>query len=122
MSATITTPAEINRFWLEETGPDGWYKASDALDQTIRDRFLTSWEQAEALVPGWIDTPDGALAALILTDQFPRNRKSGAIPALRNGRAGTSHRRSGHRFRFDLQYRFAGPPVLLPALRAQRKT
>lgn len=73
MSATITTPAEINRFWLEETGPDGWYKASDALDQTIRDRFLTSWEQAEALVPGWIDTPDGALAALILTDQFPRN-------------------------------------------------
>lgn len=70
MSATIT---EINRFWLEETGPDGWYQASDKLDQTIRDRFLTSWEQAEALVPGWNDTPEGALAALILTDQFPRN-------------------------------------------------
>lgn len=67
------TPAQINRFWLEETGPDGWYQVSETLDQTIRDRFLASWEQAETLAPGWTDTPEGALAALILTDQFPRN-------------------------------------------------
>lgn len=71
--STTATPAQINRFWLDETGPDGWYAASDALDQSIRDRFLASWEQAETLAPGWADTPEGALAALILTDQFPRN-------------------------------------------------
>lgn len=73
MSTTTATPAEINHFWLEETGPEGWYKASDALDQAIRYRFQASWDQAETLVPAWIDTPEGALAALILTDQFPRN-------------------------------------------------
>lgn len=67
------TPAEINQFWIEEIGPDGWYHATDALDQTIRARFLASWQQAETLAPAWADTPEGALAALILTDQFPRN-------------------------------------------------
>ncbi|WP_299847457.1 DUF924 family protein [uncultured Paracoccus sp.] len=69
----MTSPDEINRFWLDEVGPDGWYLQDDALDQTIRDRFLTTWERADALAPDWCDTPEGALALLILTDQFPRN-------------------------------------------------
>lgn len=67
------TPDEINRFWLEEIGEKGWYEQSDALDRTIRDRFLPAWEQAETLTAGWVSTAEGALAALILTDQFPRN-------------------------------------------------
>ena len=73
MAPHIATPDEINRFWLEEVGPQGWYTRSDALDQTIRDRFMATWEQAATLAPQWARTPRGALAALILTDQFPRN-------------------------------------------------
>ncbi|QRZ13499.1 DUF924 domain-containing protein [Paracoccus methylovorus] len=68
-----TTPEEINRFWLDEVGEKGWYVRSDALDDTIRDRFLPAWERATKMVPGWAQTPEGALAGLILTDQFPRN-------------------------------------------------
>jgi uncharacterized protein (DUF924 family) len=82
MSEPTATPAQITRFWLDEVGPDGWYLASEALDQTIRYRFLTSWQQAASLVPGWTDTPEGALAALILTDQFPRNMFRGDIRAF----------------------------------------
>ncbi|SMO36162.1 DUF924 family protein [Paracoccus laeviglucosivorans] len=67
------TPEEINRFWLDEVGEKGWYERSDALDQKIRDRFMPSWQQAERLVGEWQTTPEGALASLILTDQFPRN-------------------------------------------------
>lgn len=67
------TPAEINRFWLDEVGEKGWYEQSDALDQLIRDRFLSAWERAEALAAEWSTTDEGTLAALILTDQFPRN-------------------------------------------------
>ena len=68
------TPLEITRFWLDEVGPQGWYASTAALDQTIRDRFLAAWEDAETLAPVWAaEGPQGARAALILTDQFPRN-------------------------------------------------
>lgn len=67
------TPGEINRFWIDETGPAGWFTRSDALDQAIRDRFGPAWEQAADLAAAWKSTPEGMMAALILTDQFPRN-------------------------------------------------
>lgn len=67
------TPDEINGFWIDETGPAGWFARSDALDQTIRDRFGAAWAQADELSAAWKSTPEGMMAALILTDQFPRN-------------------------------------------------
>lgn len=73
MAAEFATPEEINRFWLDEVGQKGWYERTDALDQRIRDRFMASWAEADSLARAWARTPEGALAALILTDQFPRN-------------------------------------------------
>ena len=69
----FATPDEVNRFWLDEVGEKGWYNGTPALDQAIRDRFMATWENAAALAPAWAGTAHGALAALILTDQFPRN-------------------------------------------------
>ncbi|MFG6079326.1 DUF924 family protein [Paracoccus litorisediminis] len=73
MTQNIATPDQIVRFWLDEVGAQGWYTRSDTLDQTIRDRFMATWEQAATLTPDWTGTAEGTLAALILTDQFPRN-------------------------------------------------
>lgn len=65
---------EIRDFWLDEVGPKGWYVVDDTLDQSIRDRFLHVWEEAiEGGCGLWLTDPKGALAYLILTDQFPRN-------------------------------------------------
>jgi uncharacterized protein (DUF924 family) len=70
----MATPEEINAYWLDEIGPKGWYEASDTLDDTIRERFLDTWEQTcEGRFSLWLTYPSGALAYLILTDQFPRN-------------------------------------------------
>lgn len=70
----MATAQKIIRFWVEDTGPEGWYNGTDALDTTIRDRFLPSWEAARAgALDHWQDTAEGALGFLILTDQFPRN-------------------------------------------------
>ncbi|RCW85870.1 DUF924 family protein [Paracoccus lutimaris] len=69
----LATATDVNRFWLDEVGEKGWYNGTAALDQTIRDRFMATWERADTLAPAWAGTPEGALAALILTDQFPRN-------------------------------------------------
>lgn len=69
----MSTTADIIDFWAA-AGPEGWYRQDEAFDATIRDRFLPDWEEARAgRREGWVNGPDGALAYLILTDQFPRN-------------------------------------------------
>lgn len=67
------TPETVLDFWLHEVGEKGWYVRDEALDARIRDLFLPAWEQADSVARDWAATPRGALAALILTDQFPRN-------------------------------------------------
>lgn len=66
--------AKIIKFWIKETGPDGWYNGPPELDQTIRDRFQSQWQTAlDGGFSDWKETADGCLGYLILTDQFPRN-------------------------------------------------
>ena len=65
---------EVLAFWLDEAGPEGWYAQDDALDARIRDRFQSAWEQAcDGAYSLWLTYPSGALAYIILTDQFSRN-------------------------------------------------
>ncbi|WP_425098991.1 DUF924 family protein [Tropicibacter sp. S64] len=84
----MATPEEILAFWLDEVGPDGWYKQEEALDNDIRDRFLDDWTAAmEGRFGLWLTYPSGTLAYIILLDQFPRNmfrgdRKSFASDAV----------------------------------------
>ena len=66
-------PAGILAFW-RDTGPDRWYKRDDAFDTEIRDRFLALWRKAVAgELSSWEASDDGALALVIVLDQFPRN-------------------------------------------------
>nr|WP_221223555.1 DUF924 family protein [Roseococcus suduntuyensis] len=64
-------------FWFAD-GPDtprkAWFQRDDAFDAEIRARFGTLVAPArEGTLDGWAATPEGALALLILLDQFPRN-------------------------------------------------
>lgn len=64
----------IVNFWVEEVGPKGWYKSTDALDSAIREEFGALWEcAAMGEYTAWLVSPQKALALLILLDQFPRN-------------------------------------------------
>ncbi len=79
--------AEIRRFWLEEVGPKGWYNSSPELDETIRERFEESWEQAQrGECNEWACDPDKSLALVILLDQFPRNMFRGSGKAFESDR------------------------------------
>lgn len=70
----MVTPEEILAFWLDETGESGWYNPTDALDESIRNRFGSPLEAAvEGAFGLWLTYPSGTLAYLILTDQLPRN-------------------------------------------------
>ncbi|WP_299206537.1 DUF924 family protein [uncultured Tateyamaria sp.] len=67
-------PDEVLSFWLDECTPDDWFKSDAAFDQKIRDRFGDAWKAAtEGKFALWLTYPSGALAYIILTDQFPRN-------------------------------------------------
>lgn len=70
----MTGIGEVLDFWLTEVGEKSWYVAVPELDTKIADRFMPTWQEAwEGRLDDWLDTADGALAFLIVTDQFPRN-------------------------------------------------
>ena len=67
-------PAEVVEFWCAQCTPEQWYAQSDALDAVIRDRFGAAVEAAQAgAYAEWEAGAEGALALLILLDQFSRN-------------------------------------------------
>lgn len=70
----MVSPDEVLEFWIDTVGPDGWYKSDEAVDAQIRTRFMPAWEAARDGGLGlWLTYPSGALAYLIVTDQFARN-------------------------------------------------
>lgn len=76
-------PDDILEFWLDKIGPSGWYKQDTALDARIYERFQTAHEGAmEGRYSLWLTYPSGALAYIILTDQFPRNMYRGTGQAF----------------------------------------
>lgn len=63
----------VLRYW-DELGPGGWYKGSPEIDADVRGRFTPLWQEArETGLPGWGSTALGALARILVLDQFPRN-------------------------------------------------
>ncbi|MDG4649181.1 DUF924 domain-containing protein [Roseibacterium sp. SDUM158017] len=65
---------EVLAFWLG-AGPEAWYKQDDAFDAQISERFGALWEAGARgdLDETWATNPRGALALIVLLDQFPRN-------------------------------------------------
>jgi uncharacterized protein (DUF924 family) len=76
------TAAEVVSFW-RDAGPDKWWEKDDAFDQLVRSRFLLLHEAAaRGELAVWENSPEGALALVILLDQFPRNMFRGSPHAF----------------------------------------
>jgi uncharacterized protein (DUF924 family) len=71
-----TTPAEaaaVVAFW-RDAGPALWFAKDPAFDQRFRERFARTYDAAaRGGLRHWTDTADGALALVIVLDQYPRN-------------------------------------------------
>jgi uncharacterized protein (DUF924 family) len=76
-SHTVVAPQDVLAFW-RAAGPDKWFAKDTAFDDEIRARFLATYEAAAARTLAWADTAEGALALLIVLDQFPRNMFRGS--------------------------------------------
>lgn len=70
----MTNPEDVLEFWLEEIGPEGWYAGTAKVDDACRDRFGATWQDLhDGRLEDWAKTARGALAYLIVADQFARN-------------------------------------------------
>jgi len=72
---------DILDFWFLPLGDPGhgkprdvWWESTSEFDAEIRDRFGDLLDLAVAgTLDDWRNSPDGALALIVLCDQFPRN-------------------------------------------------
>lgn len=89
---------KVLAYWLEPkpvTEADAtarwrhWFTSSDAVDRDIYERFGTLVERARrGELDAWTSTPRGALALIVLIDQFSRNLHRGTPDAFSaDGRA-----------------------------------
>jgi uncharacterized protein (DUF924 family) len=75
-------PADVVTFWIQ-AGPKAWFRRRKAFDAEIRQRFEAQHHAAaRGELDGWAETPEGALALLLLLDQFPRNLYRGSPHAF----------------------------------------
>ncbi len=74
--------ADVVDFWIQ-AGSKAWFAKSDAFDQAIRARFeALHHSAARGELIDWNATATGALALLLLLDQFPRNLFRGSAHAF----------------------------------------
>ena len=78
----VVSAADVVSFW-QESGPERWFNKNVAFDKEIRERFFDTYEAAAAgKLSDWEQSAQGALALLILLDQFPRNMFRGDARAF----------------------------------------
>jgi uncharacterized protein (DUF924 family) len=66
--------SDVVGFWKVAGDEGRWFDKDAGFDRRFKERFLDlHMEVAERRHDGWIAAPEGALALLVLTDQFPRN-------------------------------------------------
>jgi len=77
------SPRAILDFWFKETDAKFWFAEDAGFDARIRERFLSAWTTArDGGLQDWKSHVDGALALVILFDQFSRNMFRGKAEAF----------------------------------------
>ena len=78
----IESAEAVLAFW-RDAGPDKWFSKDSAFDDEIHARFLATCKSAaRGELAAWEETREGALALVIVLDQFPRNMFRGSTLAF----------------------------------------
>lgn len=66
------TPDRIIKYWYSDRIKKHWFASTTELDNEIRVNYESLWEAAASgALDDWSDTAEGALALVIILDQFP---------------------------------------------------
>ena len=73
MDKSMALAQDVSSFW-REAGPQRWFAKDEAFDREFSNRFLqVHYAAARREYEDWLQLPEGALALMVLLDQFPRN-------------------------------------------------
>jgi uncharacterized protein (DUF924 family) len=82
LEASGVGPAQIVSFW-RAAGSEKWFEKDETFDRDITSGFLATYEAAaRGELVAWEGSAEGALALVILLDQFPRNMFRGSAHAF----------------------------------------
>jgi uncharacterized protein (DUF924 family) len=102
----MTSPLEVLTFWFADRARALWFSRSDAFDAEIRERFgATAAAAAAGELDAWGSDGDGALALIVVLDQFPRNLHRGSPLAF----AGDARARAAASAAIDRGFDLAAP-------------
>jgi len=77
LTTTLPSIGDVLTFWFAD--PQRWWKKDPAFDAEIRDRFQTLHDAiGRDEREDWLESPRGALAYVIVLDQFSRNMFRGS--------------------------------------------
>lgn len=81
----VANAEAVLKFWIDEVGPEAWYREDAALDRKIRENFIETLHAARrGDLASWLHRPESALALMIVLDQFPRNMFRGSGEAFQS--------------------------------------
>jgi uncharacterized protein (DUF924 family) len=67
-------PADILDYWFSPAVREKWFEADAAFDAELKQRFAPALALARSgALASWADSPEGALALIVLLDQISRN-------------------------------------------------
>ena len=73
-SSALATPREIIDLWFAETTRPMWFNSTAQFDREVRARFAATYQAGKrGELADWERDVDGALALVILFDQFPHH-------------------------------------------------
>lgn len=68
----MSSPQEVLDFWFKD--PKKWYTKDENFDKEIKRKFEGTLNKfANGELKSWMDTAKGAVALIVVCDQFPRN-------------------------------------------------
>jgi uncharacterized protein (DUF924 family) len=119
--SAVFEPGAVLAFW-REAGPSRWFRKDADFDRSFRERFLAAHEAAaRGALDEWARSPDGALALLILLDQFPRNAFRGTPRMFATDGKANSVAHAAIESGFDLQVDAQLRPFFyLPLMHSER--
>ncbi|NBX73152.1 MAG: DUF924 domain-containing protein [Alphaproteobacteria bacterium] len=83
MSAAALTAEDVLNFWFFELGEGQWFKPDAAVDEKIRHKFQSFYDDAlNGNLREWEKTPTGTLALLLFLSAFPRRMFAGTAKAF----------------------------------------
>lgn len=84
-------------FWRRAGREGNWFSQDPGFDRAFRDRFLDAhMDVAAGRHADWQGSAEGALALLVLTDQFPRNAFRGTGHMYATDGLGRRYARAAH--------------------------